>query len=104
MIKCANKPNALYFSFEGELDESKARRVREYMDQMLDRFSTPKIVLDMQNLTFMDSTGIGILIGRYQKIAANHRSAFILNPSNSVDKLLTLSGIYQIMPKIERKP
>ena len=102
MIDCVKKENSLYFHFNGELDESCAIKVRSFMDEMLDKYPKKKIVMDMKNLKFMDSTGIGILIGRYKRIANNNGVVYILNPQPAVDKILKFSGIYQIMPKIER--
>ena len=102
MVDCIKKQDSLYFEFSGELDESCAIRVRSYMDEILDKYFKRKIVMDMRNLKFMDSTGIGILIGRYKKIVDKNGVVFILNPPPSVDRVLKLSGIYKIMPKIER--
>ena len=48
----------------------------------------------------MDSTGIGMLIGRYKALKSMRIPLLISSPQNAVDKLLSLSGIYEIMPKI----
>ena len=71
------------------------------MDEMLEKFPTKKVIMDMKILEFMDSTGIGLLLGRYKKIVAKNSIAYIKNPSKSIDRLLTLSGVYQLMPKVE---
>jgi stage II sporulation protein AA (anti-sigma F factor antagonist) len=102
MVECRKGTDALYFNFSGEIDESCANRVRAYMDEMLEKFPSKRVVMDMKDLKFMDSTGIGILLGRYKKIASNNSIAYILNPSSGIDRLLTLSGIYQLMPKVEK--
>ena len=49
----------------------------------------------------MDSTGIGVLVGRYKKFCNKPVAFFIKEPNATVDKILRLSGIYSIMPKIE---
>lgn len=102
MVECRKGTDALYFNFSGEIDESCANKVRSYMDEMLEKFPTKKVFMDMKNLRFMDSTGIGLLLGRYKKIINANSIAFILNPSSGIDRLLTLSGIYQLMPKVEK--
>ena len=102
MVDCRKGTDALYFNFSGEIDESCANSVRNYMDEMLEKFPTKKVVMDMKDLKFMDSTGIGLLLGRYKKIKSKNCVAIILNPSNSIDRLLTLSGIYQLIPKVEK--
>jgi stage II sporulation protein AA (anti-sigma F factor antagonist) len=102
MVDCRKGTDALYFNFSGEIDESCANTVRTYMDEMLEKHPTKKVVMNMKELKFMDSTGIGLLLGRYKKIASKNSIAFILNPSSGIDRLLTISGIYQLMPKVER--
>ena len=72
------------------------------MDEMLEKFPSKKIIMNMENLKFMDSTGIGLLLGRYKKIISKNSIAYIMNPSTGIDRLLTLSGIYQLMPKVEK--
>lgn len=102
MVECRKGTDALYFNFSGEIDESCAMRIRNYMDEMLEKFPSKKIIMNMKNLKFMDSTGIGLLLGRYKKIISKNSIAYIMNPSTGIDRLLTLSGIYQLMPKVEK--
>jgi len=54
----------------------------------------------MHGLTFMDSTGIGVLIGRYKKLKNMKIPTYIENPSFSVDKVFSVSGIYNLIPKL----
>ena len=48
----------------------------------------------------MDSTGIGFLIGRYKKASRLGISVFLQNPDFAADKILNISGIYSLIPKI----
>ena len=92
--------NTLYIQLDGELDEYTASHTRTHMDSMLDNCVCPRVVLDLHQVSFMDSTGIGVILGRYKKLKTQGREAFISTPTRQVDKLLSLSGIYSIMPKI----
>lgn len=83
----------------GELDEHATAGARGSVDNMLERGRYDRVIFDMSKMTFMDSTGIGVLVGRYKKFGAN-AAFFIMSPSNVVDKTLKLSGIYTITPKI----
>lgn len=83
----------------GELDEHAAADARNSIDNMIDRGKYSRIILDMSRLSFMDSTGIGVLVGRYKKFG-RISAFFIASPTQTVDKILKLSGIYTIMPKI----
>lgn len=91
----------LYVGLSGELDESTAAEVRMRLDSLIDKNEMKKMVVDMSELVFMDSTGIGVLIGRYKKLNTRLVPLLIASPSKAVDKILTLSGLYDIMPKLE---
>ena len=90
----------IYFLFRGELDDKAAKGVRELMDEILDRETYSSVVLDLSQLTFMDSTGIGLIIGRYKRLKPYKKDIFIMNPSRQVDKILVTTGLYQIIRKI----
>ena len=59
-----------------------------------------QIIVDLSELTFMDSTGIGILLGRYKKMKIKNIPIFICNPSIQAEKIFKMTGLYDIMPKI----
>ena len=56
--------------------------------------------MDLSGLDFMDSTGIGVLMGRFKKLKSMSVPLLIANPSKAVDKIMNLSGLYQFMPKV----
>jgi stage II sporulation protein AA (anti-sigma F factor antagonist) len=94
------KDNTLYIQLQGELDSYAAANVKDTMDTILSQFNACMTVLDLQQLIFMDSTGLGVILGRYKKIKAMGNNVCISNPPIHIDKLLQLSGIYSIIPKI----
>lgn len=102
-IKYQVKDDSLLAFLRGELDEYTAEYVRLSLDTLLKDYScvnSPKLVLDFSDVSFMDSTGIGVLLGRYNKFKKNNIAMFIKNPQNHIDKILKMTGIYEIMPKI----
>lgn len=100
-IKFKNVRDKLYIYLYGELDEHTSRAIRGLIDDLLDRnLSSGGVVFNMANVSFMDSTGLGFLLGRYKKITNYGVNAYIESPQWSVEKVLQLSGIYDIMPKI----
>lgn len=92
--------SVLYVSMTGELDESAAAYTRDFLEALFEKSPIKKVVMDMSELSFMDSTGIGVLIGRFKILKARGVPIMIANPSKVVDKILTLSGIYELMPKV----
>ena len=97
--RMANK--TLYILLSGELDEYTAQTVRKNLDLLLDtQKGYVQIVIDLSELTFMDSTGVGVLIGRYKKMKERNKPIFITNPSRNAERIFKMSGLYEIMPKI----
>ncbi len=84
----------------GELDHHASDFARSKLDALLDRSIQDKIIVDVSGLEFMDSTGIGVLLGRFNKMKAVKKSMFISGARGNVDKVFNMSGIYKIMPKI----
>lgn len=100
-VEFFEKNNKILISLGGELDEHEATNVRKCLDDRLINSNCNIVIFDLEKLTFMDSTGIGVLIGRYKLLKQRGISAFIKSPRTNVDKVLNLTGIYAIMPKID---
>ena len=85
----------------GELDEYSAEYVRLSLDDLLNKkLNAKKLILDFSGVSFMDSTGIGVLIGRYKKLRDKQKPIYIMNPNKHVEKIFKMSGLFEIMPKI----
>ena len=84
----------------GELDECSASNAKIILDKVLfDNLCVSKVVFDLSGLSFMDSTGIGLLIGRYKKLKQLNISSYIAGASVATEKVIQLAGLYKIMPK-----
>ena len=100
-IKSRIVNKTLYLLLSGELDEYSAGNVRKTLDTILDtQKGYVQIVMDLSEMTFMDSTGIGVLIGRYKKMRECNKPIFITNPSRNAERIFEMAGLYDIMPKI----
>ncbi len=99
-VKSRVHNNCLYVLLCGELDEHSATYTRITLDEMFSKPNFNKIVFDLSELTFMDSTGIGVLIGRYKRMKDKDIPIFISNPSVHAEKIFKITGLYDIMPKI----
>ena len=81
----------------GEIDHHTAQTVRRVIDGTAERRKPKLLVLDFTGVTFMDSSGIGVIIGRYKQIRARGGKTLIIRAKPQVDKLLELSGIKKII-------
>ncbi len=99
-VKYRNYNNVLYVMLDGELDEHSAKETSKKLDDVFSTTISKQIILDLSGMGFMDSTGIGVLIGRYKKMKDKGVSIFISNPSYHAEKIFKMTGLYEIMPKI----
>jgi len=90
----------LYLLLCGELDEHSAEYVRNEMDNMFSKKGFGQIIIDLSELDFMDSTGIGVLLGRYKRMKDRKIPIYICNPSTHAEKIFKMTGLYDLMPKI----
>lgn len=82
---------------EGELDDHGADGVRQAIDRELDLLRTPCLVIDVAGLTFMDSAGLGVMLGRYRKVVERGGEMRVSGASPSIQKLFHLSGMHKLM-------
>lgn len=92
--------STLYVLLSGELDEHTATYTREIIDEISQNNNYRQMIIDLSELEFMDSTGIGVLIGRYKKLKEKNISIYICNPNKHIEKIFEMTGLYKIMPKI----
>lgn len=91
---------ALKITLCGELDECSSSSARQVSDRLIENSpQVSRVVFNLAGVKFMDSTGIGFLIGRYKKASRMGIPVFIENPDFAADKILNLSGIYSLIPK-----
>lgn len=89
--------NVLIVSLEGELDHHNVEEVRTKIDDRLDRDAISKLIMDFSALNFMDSSGIGMIIGRYKRLNSKGGNLAIANVKSNLDKIFELSGIHKII-------
>ena len=90
----------LYVLLGGELDEHSSVYCRTMLERIFLQETFREVVFDLSELSFMDSTGIGVLIGRYKILKKQNKKVFICNPTSQMERIFKMSGLYEIMPKI----
>ncbi len=100
-IKYKNISGNLTVYLYGEVDECSCVSLRQALDNLLSSNPNSKrVIFDLSGVTFMDSTGIGLLIGRYKTLKQFNVPSYISGTSAPTERVLSLAGIYSIMPKI----
>ena len=80
----------LIVTLKGELDHNSAEEVRVKIDDKIDMNEAKNIILDFSGVSFMDSSGIGAVMGRYKKISYRGGNLFISNVNKNVNKIFEL--------------
>ncbi len=92
--------NEITVFFHGELDEFASRNLRGNIDKLSEIPHIKTVIFDMAKVSFVDSTGLGFLIGRYKKFETKKIELALKNISFQVDKVFRSSGIYTLIPQI----
>lgn len=88
--------------FAGDMDEFGVQKIKAVIDDVIDCEQNMRtMTFDMQGVTFVDSTGLGFLLGRYKKLRARHSELLLANVPKHVDKVFCTSGIYRYVPIVE---
>ena len=81
---------------QGEIDHHSARGMREEIDRAID-FNMPSLlILDFSEITFMDSSGIGLVMGRYKNLQKSGAKLHLVNLSENLYKIMKLAGIERL--------
>lgn len=91
------KGNVLICTVKGELDHHTAEEFRDFVDHGLENNPVKHLVLDLTHLSFMDSSGIGVLIGRFKKVNLRGGKVAVVNENKQVSRVFEVSGIYDII-------
>lgn len=84
-----------------ELDHHNALSIREQSDKLIAGKNIKDIIFDFTGSEFMDSSGIGVIMGRYKKIIFTGGKVAVTGVNQSVDRIFRLSGLYKIIHKFE---
>ncbi len=96
-LKFENHLNILIVTLGGELDHNSAEEVRVKVDERIDRDNIEKVILNFLGVTFMDSSGIGAVLGRYKKLSNKGGVLCIAEANKNVDRIFELAGLYKLI-------
>ncbi|MNI28515.1 Anti-sigma F factor antagonist [compost metagenome] len=87
----------------GELDHHTADDVRLRMDEEIARGDCRHLILSLELLQFMDSSGLGVILGRYKLIKQKGGKMVVCGMNPSVYRLFEMSGLFKIMSTYENE-
>ena len=87
----------LEFEITEEIDHHNSEKIRNRIDYEIQRFMPKKVILNLGQVKFMDSAGIGLIIGRYKTTKLYGGELEVHNVSDKLKKILDMSGIHKIV-------
>ena len=84
-----------------EIDHHQAKYISEMADMYIMNGQVVNVIFDFSNTAFMDSSGIGIVVGRYKKVSLVGGKVFVIHANRRMEKMLYMSGLMDIVEMIE---
>lgn len=82
-------------SLSGELDVSTAEELKKYLHKLVDQKNVD-MRLNVENLEYIDSTGLGVMIGILKRLKVESKEVYIEKPKNNVKKIFNITGLDKI--------
>lgn len=92
------KDKLLVLEITEEIDHHEAEKIRIKADEEIARFMPRKVILDFNDVSFMDSAGIGMVLGRYKMMKMLGGTLGLKNVSSPLKKIFDMSGVTRICP------
>lgn len=92
-VKLESSNHVITAYLEGELDHHSAKLIREYIDAEIEKSMASLLILDFRDVTFMDSSGIGLVMGRYRQMQFHGGQVQVVNTSPQIYKVMRIAGL-----------
>ena len=95
------KDKRLIFEISEDIDECVVQKIRRRLDNEIERYMPKEVIFDFNKVSYMDSAGIGLLIGRYKLVDMLGGKVEVTNLTTPVRKIFEMSGVLKIIPEIK---
>lgn len=100
-VEFQKKAFTLIVKIQGEIDHHCAAMLKEKIEREFQRSDAKNLIFDFSSVTFMDSSGIGMVIGRYKNVLSYGGKTAIANANERVSKIFQMAGMQKIIPQYE---
>ena len=97
---CVIRRGVLIVNLGGDLDHHVTEMIRDEIDRKINGQKVHTITFNFRNVGFMDSAGIGLILGRYKKIR-DVGKIYVAGINESIDRILLISGLHKIITKCD---
>lgn len=96
-IDLEHRRKTLIVRLSGELDHHTSNEVKEKVERAIEEGDSRHLLLSLKDLSFMDSSGLGVVLGRYKLITGRGGSMIVCDANPSVYRLFEMSGMFKIL-------
>jgi len=97
-VQLIRRKKSLIVRLKGELDHHTSIVFRQAVEKELEKEIIQNLIINMENLTFMDSSGIGVILGRYRQVKARGGKVIICGLGKHNQKILEMGGLLKLIP------
>ena len=97
MVKIYNDGKRITAALSGDIDHHAAREIRTELDDVISRSRPELLILDFENVGFMDSSGIGLILGRSRSVRAVGGELLIKNVRREIAEVIKISGLGHLL-------
>jgi len=102
-LKLMEEQDRLIARISGEIDHHSALWLREKVDRQIAALRPKELVIDLSAVEFMDSSGLGFLMGRYRSMAALRGRVAVVGAKGRVEAVLRMAGVYRYLERREQE-
>ena len=96
-IKIEKRNGALKVKLNGELDHHNAEKIKNEVDELLSETEYADVIFDLSELEFMDSSGLGLIMGRYSLVRELGGQLVIRKPTANILRICKLAGMERMI-------
>ena len=100
-MKWKDDSDSLTIYLSGEIDHCAAEKLRDGIEKLIERSDAETLILDFHDVSFMDSSGVGMLIGRYKTMAERGGCVFARGMQPTVRRVFYMAGLHRIIEEQE---
>lgn len=92
--------NTMVIHLGEDLDHHNAVYIREMADGYVEKYPIDRIIFDFSGVEFMDSSGIGVIMGRYKQMSYVGGAVYVYGIGKNVDRIFQMSGLYKLVKQL----
>lgn len=94
--------NTMIIHLKEDLDHHNAVYIREIADGYVEKYPITRIIFDFSGVEFMDSSGIGVIMGRYKQMSYVGGTVYVHGIGKNVDRIFQMSGLYKLVKQLKQ--